>query len=326
VNVLVVGYGSIGRRHLANLSASDRVHNIFVCTKRALDGDAGQRGKIRQTAETLPDFFPHGVNSHAIDFAVIANETHKHVEAALYLARRGVHLFIEKPISHNRNGLDELRNTSIAKGIKLSIGYNLRFLDAMAFIKKELGKGVLGKLYFARIEVGQYLPQWRPQRDYRDIYSASRDKGGGVGLDLSHEIDYMRYVFGDPAAWKVMKTKAGDLDIDVEDVFEGVYLYGNGFVCTVHLDYLQMKKERKLTVKGEKGTLTCDFAMQRIDVAVQTPGETTTSCRNETLFDVTRTYVDEMDRFIDALYHDTRPSVTIDDGIRVLELLEDSHV
>ena len=82
----------------------------------------------------------------------------------------------------------------------------MRFLGAVRHIKEQLAKNLLGDIYFAQIEAGQYLPLWR-ERDYTESYSAHKSKGGGVALDLSHEIDYMRYLFGNPCSWKVFKTK-----------------------------------------------------------------------------------------------------------------------
>ena len=88
--------------------------------------------------------------------------------------------------------------------------------------EKPISSGAIGSLYFAEIEVGQYLPAWSPLSDYRESYSARKERGGGAASDLSHEIDYMRYLFGDPVSWKIMKSKVSDLDINCEDVFKGL--------------------------------------------------------------------------------------------------------
>ena len=115
----------------------------------------------------------------------------------------------------------------------------------MKYVKDRLSEKIIGDLYFAKIEVGQFLPLWRPDRDYRDSYSASKAKGGGVALDLSHEIDYMRYLLETPVTGKYLKARASKLEIDSDDVFEGIYRYDNNFICNVHMDYLQKDKNVK---------------------------------------------------------------------------------
>ncbi|HDL20049.1 MAG TPA: Gfo/Idh/MocA family oxidoreductase, partial [Nitrospirae bacterium] len=215
MKALVIGCGSIGRRHISNLISSDRIDRVIVFTRnRNCLKDIDGRGKV-ETAASL--------ETVEADFAVIANDTDKHIETALWLAGMGIDIFIEKPLSHNTDNIGLLEEQAKNKGISISLGYNLRFLGIMERIKKLLSTHALGKLYFAKIEVGQYLPDWREGTDYRNSYSVSADRGGGVALDLSHELDYMRYFFGNPIIWKVIRAKAGDLEMSAEDVFEGIY-------------------------------------------------------------------------------------------------------
>ncbi|MDO9288461.1 MAG: Gfo/Idh/MocA family oxidoreductase, partial [Thermodesulfovibrionales bacterium] len=190
MKVLVVGCGASGKRHIRNLVKLNSIEGISVYTK---NHDClkvfGNKDKI-----TVAD----SLDNIAADFAIIANETCKHIDTALFLAAKGMDLFIEKPLSHNQDKTDELKEIAKKKKIKIFVGYNLRYLGAMKYVKDRLSEKIIGDLYFAKIEVGQFLPSWRPDRDYRNSYSASVAEGGGVALDLSHEIDYMRYLFGDP--------------------------------------------------------------------------------------------------------------------------------
>ena len=312
MKVLVVGCGASGRRHINNLSAIDRIKSISVFTgnKDCLN-EVNRKDKV-----TITDSL---TNTDA-DFAVIANDTYKHIDTAIPLAERGLHLFIEKPLSHNLNKTNELRDIARNKKIKIFIGYNLRFLGAIKYIREKLSERALGRLYFAKIEVGQYLPEWRPARDYRDSYSARKNKGGGVALDLSHEIDYMRYLFGDPVSWKTVKSKASSLEIDSDDIFEGIYKYQNGFMCNVHMDYLQKEKKREIRIVGSYGEINCDFVKQKMTTSQE---QVDTVEGQDGLFDVAQTYKDELEHFIEAIQKDATPAITMDDGIRALELLED---
>ncbi|RJQ53088.1 MAG: gfo/Idh/MocA family oxidoreductase [Nitrospiraceae bacterium] len=313
MKVLVAGCGSIGQRHVGNLIDSDRIHEIILYTQnRDCVKELDDKGKI---------CFTPSLDGVTADFAVVANETCKHIDTAIQLAEKGLHLFIEKPLSHNFDGIDALREAVEKKGIKTFVGYNLRFLKAMEYIKERLSGGILGNLYFVKIEVGQYLPFWRKNRDYRESYSSSAERGGGVALDLSHELDYMRYLFGDPLRWKVFRTRTGELDIDAEDMFEGLYLYEEKFICNVHMDYLQKDATRTLRIKGSKGELFCDFLMGELTVSA---GNARTVIKDAFIFDINKTYRDEMDHFMDIVEKGTEPAVTLEDGIAVLKLIKDS--
>lgn len=316
MKVLVVGCGSIGRRHVNNLLKLDNIENILIYTKHC-----PENLKTEDRKEKI--VIINSLRDAEVDSAIIANETYKHIDTAIFLAEKGINLFIEKPLSHNLKKVDSLRDVVKRKKIKAFIGYNLRFLGAIEYIKDRLSKGILGNLYFAKIEVGQNLLQWRPDRDYRNSYSSSREKGGGVALDLSHEIDYMRYLFGDPCYWKVIRTKVSGLEIDSDDIFEGVYVYDNNFVCNVHMDYLQLDKKRDIRIVGSEGTLVCDFVKKNIRVNRNNKEETV---NDASLFDINKTYENELIHFMASIENDTEPKVTLEDGIKALKLLEDGNV
>ncbi|MFA4934076.1 MAG: Gfo/Idh/MocA family oxidoreductase [Candidatus Omnitrophota bacterium] len=311
MKVLLVGCGSIGKRHLGNLNKLAEVSQIFVYSKvkHCLDGLKDKR-KVSMVKSL------HTVQA---DLAVIANETYQHLNTALILAKKGIHLFIEKPIAHNLSGdLEKLKRIVRLNKIKVGVGYNLRFLGALKFIKTKLSHNLIGSIYFAKIEAGQYLPFWRKGRDYRVSYSASKKRGGGVALDLSHEIDYMRFLFGDPYSSKVVKAKVSNLKINADDVFEGIYVYDN-FICSVHLDYLQKNKKRVICIEGEKGALTCDLINKRI--IIDTLGRKTV-VSDKKLFNLDKSYTDEIRSFIKSVKFNRQPEVTFEDGVKVLKLIE----
>lgn len=313
LSVLLTGLGSIGTRHLKNLCAHSPVKNIFLLTKnKNCLKDINTRNKHVSFVRSIREAGP-------VDFAIVSNETSKHLEAAFKLARGGINLFIEKPLSHSLKNTEKLRETAARKKITVFIGYNMRFLKALRRVKRIVGNNTLGKLHFARIEAGQYLPDWRPGRDYSKCYSSRKNLGGGVSLDLSHEIDYMTYLFGKPFAWKVIKAKVSDLRINSDDIFEGIYAFSNGFICSVHLDYLQKTKKRRLFIAGSKGTLLCDFIAKRL--VIRRNGKEKLLGGLE-LFDMDKTYIEELRHFIDAVQKRKTPQITIKDGINVLKLLE----
>lgn len=315
MKVLLVGCGSVGRKHLRNLIALNQIKKIFVYSKikDCLNG-LKDKNKV-SVVESLDNF--------QADLAIIANETYKHVDTAIILAKKGMHLFIEKPLSQSLSGKLSLLKRIISRNkLKLGIGYNLRFLGAIKFIKKILSCRALGDIYFVKIEVGQYLPSWRSGRDYWAAYSASKKRGGGVALDLSHEIDYMRYLFGDPQSFKAVKVKVSDLKIDSEDIFEGIYVYDK-FICSIHMDYLQKDKKRIIRIQASKGSLVCDLIAKKIIIEVDGKQKIIS---DKSLFDLDKTYIQEILSFKKSIENNSKPEVTFEDGVRVLELIEAKHV
>ncbi|MBI5233272.1 MAG: Gfo/Idh/MocA family oxidoreductase [Deltaproteobacteria bacterium] len=311
MKALVVGYGSMGKRHTENLLRLPMIDRVFVHT----DAVVGPDNERVERIGSLEDV--------SADLAVIANETAEHLDTALFLSERRMHLFIEKPISLSLDGIEGLRQNVEKNRLKVSVGYNMRFLGAIQYIKNLIERHVLGELYFARIEAGQWLPLWRPERDFRNTYSAHKKRGGGVSLDLSHEVDYMRYLFGSPLRWKTLKTPIPSLGIDADAVFEGIYEFRRGFIANVHMDYLLKEKRRRIMIEGSEGQLTADLAARQIIIKTHDLEEKIIDTR---LFDMDRTYLAEMTDFVSSLGNGKPPFVTLVDGIEALRLLEDGHV
>jgi hypothetical protein len=314
VKAVVVGAGSIGRRHVSALLARPDVESVTVVT--AWPGASSALAADRRLTYTTP-----GTPVDA-DVAFVAVDTDRHIAAATPLVQAGIDTLVEKPISHRREDVDALAAAANESGALVCVGYNLRFLPAVAELRDLVASGALGRLLFARFEAGQYLPAWRPDRDYRETYSAFRTRGGGVGLDLSHELDVMRFVLGDPASWRVAARHVSNLDIDSDDLFEGCYDYVGGAVSTVHLDYLSPRLVRAYRVVGEKGESFVDIAKAFSTVTTQANVHTSDDPDS---FDVAATYPAQLDAFLSQREGVSTPIATLAEGVRVLELLEDSN-
>ena len=324
MNVLVVGYGSIGKRHVENLLKLRQVDRIIVCSSHHDSFQNHPEKDKLQLVRSLDELSPMMSHGRQIRFAIVANETHRHIETAKILANSGLHLFLEKPFSHSLQEALSFRESVATKEIKIFIAYNLRFLGAIQCMKNQISAGAIGRPYFAEIEVGQYLPAWRPLSDYRESYSARKERGGGAASDLSHEIDYMRYLFGDPDSWKIMKSKVSDLDIDCEDVFKGLYRFSGGFLCSLHADYIRRNKKRGIHVVGSEGTLECDL-IQKVIRTEKNSGETSW-IKDANLFDLDESYRRELNHFMECIENDQTPQITMNDGIEVLKYIESDHV
>ena len=133
----------------------------------------------------------------------------------------------------------------------------------------------------------------------------------------------MCYLFGMPISWKTFKTKISALEINSDDLFEGIYQFDNDFICNVHMDYLQRIKKRTLTIVGSEGTITLDITGKHMEIV---NGKERQYLTDEDLFDTGRTYIDELLHFIDVIKKNTFPLISLNDSISVLKMLEDGCV
>jgi predicted dehydrogenase len=253
VRVLVVGLGSIGRRHLSN--ARRLLPEAHITVWRHARPPAAER------APAEADRIVHSLEealSMRPDIAILAVPAPFHIRTAAPLASAGIHLLIEKPLSDTLDGVDGLLDVATRQGIVLMVGYHLRFSPSLKCLRSAIAEGTIGKVLSLHAEVGQYLPDWRPGTDYRSGVSARRELGGGVILELSHELDYMRWLGGEIRSIHADTGQLGGLDIDVEDVAEIVLRFTDGAIGSVHLDMLQRSATRTCRVIGSEGTLEWD--------------------------------------------------------------------
>jgi predicted dehydrogenase len=256
--------------------------------------------------------------------AIVANSTDLHVATTRLLVAAGASVLVEKPIAAFPGpDVDALAAEADAAGAVVLVAYNLRLLGAFSRIAELMHDGTLGQRLFARIEVGQWLPDWRPNRPVTELYSASLERGGGVALDLSHEVDYMLMLFGEPTGWDVRASQTGALGIDSPDVFDGIYSFDDGFSCTVHMDYLERIPRRRIRIVGSEGVAECDVVAGALAV---THGGSIEVDEDPALFDVPGTYIAELEQFFSAIAARSADGAvlpSLDDARRVLDLLSD---
>ena len=237
VNVAVVGAGSIGSRHQRILKQLG--HQVSVVSANSPDAD------FRSMSDAL--------ERESFDYVVIASQTSQHVIdlSALINNRFNGRVLIEKPLFEKLHTLEE-NNFSFA-----AVGYNLRFHPAIVWLKDTLPK--LGKLTSANFYVGQYLPTWRPDSDYRKSSSARDISGGGVLRDLSHELDLVQYLFGDWQQLTAVGGKFSDLEIATDDTFSILMTSTKCNAISVQLNYVDRIKHRYITINGNNGTVSIDL-------------------------------------------------------------------
>ena len=252
---LVVGAGSIGKRHLRNLRALGETDLLVLRRPESKAGAADLEKEVG--AATVYDL--EAAFAARPDAVVVANPTSLHVETALAAARRGVHVFMEKPLSHSLAGVDELAGLVAAGGVVFFIGFMMRYHPCVATMKRLADEGAIGRVMGARFSFGSYLPDWHSWEDYRGGYAARRDLGGGAVLTLTHEIDLALHFLGEPRRVLALAGRRSDLEVQTEDYAEVLVEHASGAIGSVHVDYCQRAYNRTAEVYGTEGTLAWNW-------------------------------------------------------------------
>ena len=222
-------------------------------------------------------------------------------------------------------GVQELIDVCYQNKLTLMTGYNLRFLPSLIEFKKQIDGGKVGKIYSVRAEIGQYLPSWRPESDYRYGVSAQQKLGGGVLLELSHEIDYISWIFGKIDWVKSHVSKQSDLEIDVEDSAQVILgfkeINGLALTASLNIDFIRHDTTRKCLAIGKKGTLLWDGIKGSVEFFKKSGQnwEVLLSSNPDRNF----TYMEEIKLFFSSVESNTMPSISGEDGLQVVNIVED---
>jgi predicted dehydrogenase len=216
MKAVVVGLGSIGRRHISNLKAM--VPGIEVgcvsASGRPVTHDAGGADQVWPSIAAAVSARP--------DLVIVASPAPWHLEHALAFAAGGAAVLIEKPLTDSYESWLTARDQLLRYDKRITVGYVLRHLPSANVAKNAIDSGRLGQVHSVLSVVGQYLPDWRPGTDYRNNVSARRELGGGVLRELSHELDLLHWLFGPVDAVHCRTSTTGLIDVDVEDKAQAV--------------------------------------------------------------------------------------------------------
>ena len=244
-NILIVGYGSIGRRHADIMSSLKQ--SVFLVTQ--------QNNSNYICYSSVAD----ALMQNKFDYIVIANPTHLHAETLRDIVSNNFcgTLLIEKPLFSTPVVFDNVHH------LPIFVGYNLRFHPVLQRLKEIL---IDEKIISFSVRVGQYLPTWRSQVDYRDCYSAKKNQGGGVLRDLSHELDYATWLCGDCLEVTALGGTWSELEIDSDDTYSMLMRCEQAPVVMIHMDYLSRVKTRKMIVQTQKHTIFADLIQNCLSI------------------------------------------------------------
>lgn len=239
--ILIAGYGSIGQKHAANLKALGAEIKIW-------------RARTEAATEIESDGYIFEPSMDAglawCDGVIIATSTSEHVPLARKAANKRKAIYLEKPLSHNDEGVSLLLKD--AQGLVVEVGCQLRQHPNVKALKARLDEGKDGKVLAFQAWVGQRLDQWRPGTDYRKSYSADKAQGGGALFDLVHEIDLMTHFAGSMESVYADLRHNSNLEFEAEDLASLILSAKNGAAGTVQLDMLSPSYRRGFHVVCEK--------------------------------------------------------------------------
>lgn len=315
MKILVLGSGSIGRRHIRNLLTIN-IGEVSVCDisnekLQATKKEFGIKTYFGLDEALLADCF---------DVAFICTPPSLHVKQAIQLLEKGMHCFIEKPLSNTLEGIDELIGLAVKKKKIVMVGYSLRFSSFFEKIKEIINSGTIGKVLFLKASIGYYLPYWRPNEDYRKGYGASQKLGGGIILDASHEIDYVRYLLGEVKEVFAISGKISSLEIDTEDYAEIIMRFENDVYAQIHFDYLQSNYRRNCEIVGDKGMLIWNINKNKLEQYSIKDNEYHVYCPglNAT---VNEMYLREIKHFFNCISTGEKPLIDLDEAKLVQEII-----
>lgn len=258
MRALFVGLGSIGTRHLRNLTA--------LCEQKGIELEcwawrSGKRELAEDVKALLTGEFCELPKDEHWDLAFITNPTHLHAQALGWLKGKVHSFFIEKPIFDSTEY--PLSDLVLDRGQKAYVAAPMRWCGTFLALKKQMEQL---HPYSVRVICSSYLPDWRPNVDYRQVYSAHKDMGGGVTIDLIHEWDYMVDLFGEPLECFNFKGTYSHLEIDSDDLSVYIARYPT-LLAEVHLDYFGRTYRRSIELFCKDGTVIADFGEGTLTLA-----------------------------------------------------------
>lgn len=289
MRALVIGYGSIGERHARLLQ------NLNVET-----------GVVSQRTVSFPTVFsdvPMALDLFQPEYVVIANKTNEHSDTlrTILNSQWKGKVLIEKPVFQNRN-----TNLNIFRD-DIFVGYNLRFHPILQTLKREISEqNIISVMAYT----GQYLPLWRPNRSYKLSYSSKKEEGGGVLRDLSHELDYLTWMFGEWKRLSAIGGKFSSLEINGEDTYGIILSTDRCPIVQLQINYLDRLGRREIVVVTDEHTYKADLikGIYQCDDEIR-------QIKTEKDF----TYIEQHRAVLNNDYDNL---CTIEEGIGVVELIE----
>lgn len=311
---LLVGFGSIGRRHLTNL------HELGITDWAVVHTGRGTLPfEPPAPVRTYPDLAA-ALATESPAFAVVANPTALHLTTARACAERGCDVLLEKPVSHSTDGLDDLAATVTRVGVEVLVGFQFRYHPALHAVAGLLADGTLGAPCAASVVWAEHLPDWHPWEDWRTGYAARPELGGGVHHTICHPFDYLRMLFGEVVSVSAHLSDRHPLGLEVPEAVD-VRLGFADVDATVHLDYWSRPQTHRLEVTGTLGSVIWDYVAGTL--AVRTATDTDWRVRPVPgVAERNDLFVTQSRHFLEVIARDAPPRCILADGVAAVRIAD----
>lgn len=274
MNILIVGLGSIGQRHLRNIKKLYPKTNFFSYRRSFKTPSLDNFNKVKKfnLQSRYKIIYINSLNNlkrYKIDAAFICTPSSFHVNETIKIIKQDINIFVEKPLGSSLKNIDRLQKILSTKKIISMVGFQLRFSPIIIKLKKIIQSNTYGKLNQILIHHGENINNFHKYENYKDLYAARKKLGGGVILTQIHELDYIFYLLDSYDLKKVLSHNAqlSELKINVEDTLNSIFLFANNkdqLVCNMHLNYYEQPGKREINLLFEKGKILADLNAKKI--------------------------------------------------------------
>lgn len=309
----VIGLGNIATRHRRNLKQLYPDATLYAMSSS---------GREPTEIVTDCDVIVAGLEElivMPVELVIVASPAPFHAMHAIPLIEAGIPTLIEKPVTADIKDIVELQKAISGSKTPVAIGYCLRYLPSAIKVKELLEKKHLGTLYNASIQIGQYLPDWRPSKDYRESVSASKHLGGGALLELSHELDYAQWLLGSFTVEHAILRSSEELALDVEDISDIILRSDNNVITYMHLDFIQRSVQRNCSFIGSKGRLDWDLINNSVTFYGAYGSEVIYS---DPEWDKNKMYMGMIEDFVEMIKGRPHQCVQVEDAAKTIQLID----
>jgi predicted dehydrogenase len=311
LSIAVVGFGSIGNRHLENLGRLGVTRRTIVRratgANSAFDPPPGV-AVVHSAGEAI---------RHGLDAAIICNPTAMHVDTATEYLSAGVAVLIEKPVSHRLEEAERLLELARRKTAPAGMAYVMRYHPAYRVARQLVSDGRLGRVLYAKAWFEAYLPDWHPWEDYRQSYAARKDLGGGVLPTLDHELDFLNWCFAASELTQGWSGRSGALEIDADDWATVFIRYPGGIAANCMFSLCRSDRHRGFEIVGEQVTLSFSFETGKL---TELRGAKSQTLWEGAAYDLNDAYLAMLKDALEAVANRRPFPIGLDAGVQALRI------
>ena len=323
MKALFMGLGGIGQRHLRNLLYLFPEAQIGAVRHSNRTFEIGYDLQADYSVNIIDKYnirsFPNLEEAVAWepDFAVVSTPTSTHIPLTVQLIKWKIPVLLEKPISHNYDGLDDLMALAEETEIPVMIGYMLRFHPGVRHLLDIVKKRVIGRFYSVQIQLNSFMPAWHSYEKYNEFYAGRKSLGGGAILTEIHEIDLLHQMFGEPKKLWCIGGKLSPFELNVEDTVSTLFEYevdGANLPVTLTMSFVQRPIGRTITLWGESGRIHWDLMAG--EVTTDNEERSTKETFQAVQIERNQMFINELQHFIDCIELGKKPKASLQEVIK----------